>query len=230
MKRQIGILIVLSALLAILGSYIYKKEDAETITPAETPEVAESSSEVIVAAPPYAIGDAVRDFSLRNINGKMVSLASYPSARGFIIVFTCNHCPFSKSYEDRLLLLDKEFAFKGYPVIAINPNDPEAYEEDSFENMKLRSEEKKFTFPYLLDDRQVVARAFDAQRTPHVFLVKKEDGKNILKYAGAIDDNPQDANGVSKNYIQDALGYVIGNKPVVTPTSKAVGCAIKWKN
>ncbi|NBA86389.1 redoxin domain-containing protein [Emticicia sp. CRIBPO] len=230
MKRQIGILIVLSALLAVLGSYIYKKEDAETITPAETPEVAESSSEVIVAAPPYAIGDAVRDFSLRNINGKMVSLASYPSARGFIIVFTCNHCPFSKSYEDRLLLLDKEFAFKGYPVIAINPNDPEAYEEDSFENMKLRSEEKKFTFPYLLDDRQVVARAFDAQRTPHVFLVKKEDGKNILKYAGAIDDNPQDANGVSKNYIQDALGYVIGNKPVVTPTSKAVGCAIKWKN
>lgn len=230
MKRQIGILIVLSALLAVLGSYIYKKEDAETITPAETPEVAESSSEVIVAAPPYAIGDAVRDFSLRNINGKMVSLASYPSARGFIIVFTCNHCPFSKSYEDRLLLLDKEFAFKGYPVIAINPNDPEAYEEDSFENMKLRSEEKKFTFPYLLDDRQVVARAFDAQRTPHVFLVKKEDGKNILKYAGAIDDNPQDANGVSKNYIQDALGYVIGNKPVVTQTSKAVGCAIKWKN
>jgi len=230
MKRQIGILIVLSALLAVLGSYIYKKEDAETITPAETPEVAESSSEVIVAAPPYAIGDAVRDFSLRNINGKMVSLASYPSARGFIIVFTCNHCPFSKSYEDRLLLLDKEFAFKGYPVIAINPNDPEAYEEDSFENMKLRSDEKKFTFPYLLDDRQVVARAFDAQRTPHVFLVKKEDGKNILKYAGAIDDNPQDANGVSKNYIQDALGYVIGNKPVVTQTSKAVGCAIKWKN
>ncbi len=230
MKRQIRILIVLSALLAVLGSYIYKKEDAETITPAETPEVAESSSEVIVAAPPYAIGDAVRDFSLRNINGKMVSLASYPSARGFIIVFTCNHCPFSKSYEDRLLLLDKEFAFKGYPVIAINPNDPEAYEEDSFENMKLRSDEKKFTFPYLLDDRQVVARAFDAQRTPHVFLVKKEDGKNILKYAGAIDDNPQDANGVSKNYIQDALGYVIGNKPVVTQTSKAVGCAIKWKN
>lgn len=227
MKRQIGILIVLSALLAVLGSYIYKKDAAEAIIQAETPE---PSSEEVVTAPPYAIGDAVRDFSLRNINGKMVSLASYPSARGFIIVFTCNHCPFSKSYEDRLLLLDKEFAFKGYPVIAINPNDPEAYEEDSFENMKLRSEEKKFTFPYLLDERQAVARAFDAQRTPHVFLVKKEDGKNILKYAGAIDDNPQDANGVSKNYIQDALGYVISNKPVVTQTSKAVGCAIKWKN
>lgn len=226
MKRFLGISLVSLALTTVFGSYSLKKENREN--KAEPVIAAPVSGNV--APPPYNIGDAVKDFSLKNVNGKMVSLASYPSARGFVLVFTCNHCPFSKSYEDRLIDLNKEYAVKGYPVIAINPNDPEAYEEDSFDNMKARSEEKNYPFPYLSDDKQVLCQAFGAQRTPQAFVLKKEEGRYILRYSGAIDDNPQDAAGVSKAFVRDALNYLIENKPVVTQTSKAVGCAVKWRN
>ena len=99
------------------------------------------------------IGDEVNDFTLRSINGKNYSLATYPSAKGFIIVFASNYCPFSKSYEDRLLALDKKYSLKLYPVIAINPNDAIQYPEDNFESMQIRAKEKKFSFPYPLKGR-----------------------------------------------------------------------------
>lgn len=178
----------------------------------------------------YQVGSEVTDFILKNVDGNMVSLNSFPSAKGFIVVFTCNHCPFSQAYEERIIALDKKYAALGYPVIAINPNDPEAYEEDSFANMKIAAKEKGFTFPYLIDETQKVSKAFGATRTPHVYVVKKENGKNIVAYIGAIDDNAQDAAGASKHYVEDAVNNLLANKPVVLTTTKAIGCAIKWKN
>ncbi|MCP9767757.1 thioredoxin family protein [Lacihabitans sp. LS3-19] len=177
----------------------------------------------------YKIGDEIKDFSLRNINGKLYSLKSFPSAKGFIIVFTSNYCPFSKSYEDRLIALDKKYTLQSYPVIAINPNDPEAFEEDNLENIQSRAKEKGFVFPILRDEKQETAKAFGAQRTPHVFVIKKEGQKYILKYSGAIDDNPQDASGITKNYLEDAVQSLLDNKPVIIEQTKPIGCAIRWK-
>jgi glutathione peroxidase-family protein len=177
----------------------------------------------------YQIGDEATDFNLKNIDGKMVSLKNYSNAKGFIVVFTSNHCPFSKAYEDRLVTLNNKYSPMGYPVIALNPNDPGAYEEDSFENMKLRSAEKGFTYPYLADT-QGIGQQYGAARTPHVFVLKKEGGKNIVKYMGAIDDSAQDPSAVNKKYVEDAVNNLLANKPVITQTTKAIGCAIKWRS
>lgn len=187
--------------------------------------------EITAPAPTgYALGDAVSDFKLKNIDGKMMSLADFKSAKGFIIVFTSNHCPFSKSYEDRVIALDRKYASQGFPVITINPNDPDAYEEDSFANMQVRAKEKGYPFPYLTDDTQVVSKAFGAMRTPQAYVLKKEGGKIIVSYIGAIDDNAQDPSGVTKRYVEDAVNNLLVGKPVVTTSTKAVGCAIKWKS
>ncbi|MFN3489801.1 MAG: thioredoxin family protein [Emticicia sp.] len=178
----------------------------------------------------YALGDAVSDFKLKNIDGKMMSLADFKSAKGFIIIFASNHCPFSKSYEDRVIALDHKYASQGFPVITINPNDPEAYEEDSFANMQIRAKDKNYPFPYLADDTQVVSKAFGAMRTPQAYILKKEGGRIIVSYIGAIDDNAQDPLGVTKRYIEDAVNNLLVGKPVVTTSTKAIGCAIKWKS
>jgi glutathione peroxidase-family protein len=178
----------------------------------------------------YKIGDQVKDFSLKNVDGKMVSMSHYKDAKGYIVVFTCNHCPFAKAYESRIMALDKKFASKGYPVLAINPNDPNTVEEDSYDNMVARAKEKNYSFPYLIDETQDVAHAFGATRTPHVFIVQKENGKNILKYIGAIDNNSEDEKSANLHYVEDAVNALLSNKPVTTTETKAIGCTIKWKS
>ena len=99
----------------------------------------------------YKVGDVATDVSLSNTNGEMVSLADYTDAKGFIVIFTCNTCPYSVAYEDRIIDLDKKYAPKGYPVIAINPNDPAAKDGEQLIDMKARAAEKGFTFSYLQD-------------------------------------------------------------------------------
>jgi glutathione peroxidase-family protein len=94
----------------------------------------------------YQIGDMATDFKLKNVDNKMVSMADYKEAKGFIVIFTCNHCPYAVAYEDRIIALDKKYKKLGYPVIAINPNNPEVQPQDSFELMQVRAKEKKFTF------------------------------------------------------------------------------------
>ncbi|MGQ1891502.1 thioredoxin family protein [Thermophagus sp. OGC60D27] len=177
----------------------------------------------------YKPGDEARDFKLKNVDDKMVSLADYPDAKGFIVIFSTNHCPYVVAYEDRMIELDKMFKPKGYPVIAINPNDPKAFPEDSFENMKVRAKEKGFTFPYLFDATQEIAKAYGATRTPHVFLLKKEMGKHIVKYIGAIDDNYQDASAVKEKYVANAIADLEAGSSVKVKETKAIGCSIKWK-
>ncbi len=177
----------------------------------------------------YEIGDEATDFKLKNIDGKMVSLSDYKSAKGFIVIFTCNHCPYAKKYEDRIIALDKMYKNQGYPVIAINPNDPQVQPQDGFNEMIQRAKEKGFTFPYLLDDGQKIYPQYGATKTPHVFVLKKENGKNIVKYIGAIDNNYEDANDVSEYYVQDAVNSLLKNEEVKTAKTVAIGCTIKVK-
>lgn len=177
----------------------------------------------------YVVGDEVADFSLKNIDGKMLSMKDVAKAKGYILVFTCNHCPYSKLYEDRIIALDQKFAKKGYPVIAINPNDETKEPEDSFDEMVKRAKDKGFTFPYLRDDSQEIAKKFGATRTPHVFIVQKVKDKNILKYIGAIDNNAKEPEKVSEKFVEDAVTALLKNKEPKSAETKAVGCSIKWK-
>ena len=176
----------------------------------------------------YKPGDAASDFKLKNVNGKMVSMADNKSAKGFIVVFTCNHCPFSQAYEQRIIALHKKYADKGYPVIAINPNDKDIVPEDSFEEMQKRAKENKYPFPYLWDETQATARSYGAVRTPHVFVVQKEGDKFMVRYIGAIDDNADDPAAVKDKYVETAVNELLEGKSVKQNFTKAIGCTIKW--
>ena len=175
----------------------------------------------------YKIGDVATDFSLPNVDGKMVSLADFDDAKGFIVIFTCNTCPYSVAYEDRIIALDKKYKSTGYPVIAINPNDPAAIEGDELADMKVRTIEKGFTFPYLQDVGQQVYPQYGATKTPHVFVLQKEDEKNIVRYIGAIDDSSRNPNNVTKRYVEQSVNDLLAGKTLTITRTKAIGCSIK---
>ncbi|MCW5907510.1 MAG: thioredoxin family protein [Chitinophagales bacterium] len=177
----------------------------------------------------YEVGSKASDFKLKNIDDKELSLADFKDAKGFIVVFTCNHCPYSKKYESRLVALDKKCKKKGYPVIAINPNDEVSHPEDSFEKMKERAKEKGFTFPYLRDETQTVAAAYGAAKTPHVYILQKSGTDYIVKYIGAIDDNSDNEKQVKEKYVENAVDNLLAGKDPEPSTTKAIGCSIKWK-
>ncbi|MDJ0644978.1 MAG: thioredoxin family protein [Flavobacteriaceae bacterium] len=175
----------------------------------------------------YKVGDIADDFKLKNIDGKMVSLADYTDAKGFIIVFTCNTCPYSVANEDRLNALDAKYKEKGYPVIAINPNNPDVQPGDSFKLMKVRAKEKGFTFPYLFDEGQKVYPKYGATRTPHVYILNKEQEGLRVKYIGAIDDSSRNEAGVKTKYVEDAVDALLSGKELKTTNTRAIGCSIK---
>jgi peroxiredoxin len=177
----------------------------------------------------YKVGDKATDFKLKNVDGKMVSLSEYPEAKGFVVIFTCNHCPFAQAYQDRIIAIDKKYKPMGYPVIAISSNDPALVADDSFDKMVERSKEKGYTFPYLFDETQSVYRSYGAKRTPHVFLLQKQGSDLVVKYIGAIDDNYQDASKVKTPYLADALDALLAGKSPNPDFTKAIGCSIKDK-
>lgn len=175
----------------------------------------------------YSIGDVATDFKLQNIDGKMVSLSDFGAAKGFIITFTCNTCPYAVAYEDRIEALNKKYAPKGYPVIAIMPNNVKVKPGDSMEAMKTRAEEKGFTFPYLMDSNQKVYPQYGATKTPHIYVLEKTASGNIVRYIGAIDDNYQDASKVKTKYVADAVNALLAGEAIKTKETKAIGCSIK---
>ena len=177
----------------------------------------------------YSVGDIATDFSLKNIDGNIISLAQYPKAKGFIIVFTCNHCPFSQAYEQRIIELHKQYATKGFPVIAINSNDKTRSPEDSYENMVIRAKEKKYPFVYVYDETQEIAKQYGATRTPHVFVLSKNKTGNTVAYIGAIDNNSEDPKEVTEKYLANALDALLEGKEITVNSTKAIGCTIKWK-
>lgn len=173
----------------------------------------------------YKIGDKIENFSLKNIDDTSVSLLNYKEAKGFIIIFTCNTCPYSVANEDRIIALDKKYKTLGFPVIAINPNDPIAVPGDSFAKMKVRAQEKGFKFPYLLDDGQKVYPKFGATKTPHVYIVTKKDMK--VQYIGAIDNSSRDADNVTEEYVENAVDALLAGKEIEKKETRAIGCSIK---
>jgi len=175
----------------------------------------------------YDVGDIATDFSLKNVNGKNVSLKDYGEAKGFIVIFTCNHCPFAKAYEDRIIALDRKYSKAGYPVIAINPNNPAVAKDDSYELMKVRAKEKGFTFPYLFDDGQKIYPQYGATKTPHVYILQKTAKGNEVKYIGAIDDNYEDEAAVTQKYVENAVNALLKGGEVTVKQTKAIGCSIK---
>ncbi|PRY04620.1 peroxiredoxin [Pontibacter ummariensis] len=178
----------------------------------------------------YQVGDTARDFKLKNTDGKLVSMADYKDAKGFIVTFTCNTCPYAIAYEDRLIDLHNKYAPKGYPVVAINPNDVKVSPKDSYPDMQQRAKDKKFPFAYLQDETQEITKAYGASRTPHLYILQKQkDGSLKVAYIGTIDDNYKDASAVQKKYAEAALNDLVQGKQVSQPNTKAIGCTIKWR-
>lgn len=175
----------------------------------------------------YKIGDVVKDFKLQNIDGKMVSLKDYKDAKGFIVTFTCNTCPYAVMYEDRIIALNNKYAAKGYPVIAIMPNNTDIKPGDNMDAMKKRANDKGFNFPYLIDAEQAVYPEFGATKTPHIYVLQKTDKGNVVKYIGAIDDNYKDVSAVSKKYVEDAVDALLAGKEIIEKETRAIGCSIK---
>ena len=174
-------------------------------------------------------GETAPDFKLKNVDNKEISFESYPKAKGFIVVFTCNTCPYAIAYEQRILDLDKKFKSQGYPVIAINPNDPEASKADTFDKMQDLAKAKKYSFPYLFDQGQVVTDQYGAKHTPHLFVVSKTEKGTVVEYTGAIDNDPEGTKMEKTKYVEDVIASLLSNKkPAITET-KEIGCTVKRK-
>ena len=175
----------------------------------------------------YKVGDIATDFKLKNTDGNMVSLSDYNDADGFIVIFTCNTCPYAVSYEDRIIALDKKYASKGYPVIAIMPNNTAIQPGDDFDSMKQRAQNKGFTFPYLIDESQKIYPQYGATKTPEVFVLQRTKKGYEVKYIGAIDDNYQDAQAVNSKHVENAVDALLSGQPIKESQTRAIGCSIK---
>jgi peroxiredoxin len=171
------------------------------------------------------VGQKASDFNLKNVDGNMVSLSDFKEAPAYVVIFTCNSCPFAKDWEDRIIDLHAKYAPKGIPVLAINPNDPAISAEDSFEKMVEISQKQKYEFPYLFDQQQTAARSYGATRTPHAYVLDKD---MVIRYIGAIDNNHKNSKAADKKYVEEAVNAILQKKEVNTKTTKAVGCSIKW--
>lgn len=172
------------------------------------------------------IGDPAPDFSLPAVDGKTYRLADFASKPILIVVFSCNHCPYVQAYEDRLIAVQRDYADRGVQIVAINANDARRYAEDSFDAMTARAAAKGFNFPYLRDELQTVAQAYDAAYTPELFVFDRE---RRLAYTGKIDDNWQQPTAVRRRYLRDALDALVAGRAPTEPTTQAIGCTIKWR-
>lgn len=185
-----------------------------------------SSSSTILGSVGLALGSSAIYFQLKGVDGNQYGLNDFADRKALIVVFSCNHCPYVRDYEDRMVQLQRDYSKKGVSLVAINSNDDHDYPEDSFEKMVQRSKDKGFNFPYLRDETQEVARKYGAICTPHVFAF---DHNRVLQYKGRIDDNRNSAM-VTVHDLRNAIESMItGGRPRVQET-RPFGCSIKWKN
>lgn len=174
------------------------------------------------------IGQYAPDFELPGADGAIHHLARYLERhRAIVVVFMCNHCPYVKLYLDRLKQLQTELQSQGVAIIGINPNDEKQFPEDAYERMQPFVAQHQLNFLYLRDMNQDVARSFQAEKTPHVFLL---DQNGIVQYAGAIDDNAQDSTAVKVPYLKTAIAALLQQDAIAPVTTAPIGCSIKWRN
>lgn len=163
---------------------------------------------------------------MKNVDGKELSLADVGAGKkATLVVFTCNHCPYAKAWEQRIVELGNTYAKQGVGVVLVNPNDPKVQAEDRMEVMQERAKSRGMTFPYVADSTSEVARAFGATKTPEVFLF---DAGGQLVYKGAVDDNSEDPAKVKETYLKNAVDALLAGKPIANKETKALGCGIKF--
>jgi peroxiredoxin len=175
-------------------------------------------------------GYTAPEIKLKNIDGKTVSFTDYPSVKGFIVAFICNTCPYSKAYEQRVIALNNKFSPLGFPVIAVNPNDPQTSGGDSFADMKTYAKAKGFNFPYLYDEGQSVTSAYGAKSTPHLFILSKNGNTITVEYTGAVDNDTPNTDPSKIKYAEDAVNALLEKRKPAVAVTRAIGCRIKWKN
>jgi peroxiredoxin len=186
-----------------------------------------ASAALAGGALPIGASMPMADVKMKGVDGNERTLADVRKPAGTLVVFTCNHCPFAKMWETRIVELGNTYAAKGVGVVAVNANDPKVAAEDAFDVMQQRAKERGMQFPYVVDATSNLARAFGATRTPEAFLFDK-DGK--LVYHGTIDDNGEDATKVEKSYLKDALEAVVKGQDVAVKETKSIGCGIKFRS
>ncbi len=174
-------------------------------------------------------GDLAPSFKLPGVDGKTYSLDDFKSAKGLIVVFMCNHCPYVVAVQGRINALAREFAAKGVQLIGINSNDSKKYPDDGFEAMKVRAREEGYVFPYLFDETQSVARAYDAACTPDPYVYENVEGKFLLRYRGRIDDSWKDESAVKHRELAEAVQAMLSGKPISADQKPSMGCNIKWR-
>lgn len=176
--------------------------------------------------PGDSLPEAVASVKMQGVDGKEVTLKELMGSRGLLVIFSCNHCPWVKAWQARMVVLGNEYSQKGVGVVAVNSNDTAAYPDDDMEHMVVQAKEHGYRFPYVMDATSEVARAFGATRTPEAFLF---DAQGKLVYHGAIDDNAEKPHEVKNTYLADALAAVVEGKPVPVAETKAFGCSIKFR-
>lgn len=173
------------------------------------------------------VGTPAPAFSLPATDGKTYALADFADAKALVVVFTCNHCPYAVASEERLVRLQRDYAPRGARLVAINSNDASSHPDDSFDNMVVRARERGFDFPYLRDESQDVARAYDAACTPDIFVFGPD---RTLVYNGRIDDDWRDESKVTRHDLRDVLDAVLADRaPSLPEVVPSMGCSIKWK-
>jgi peroxiredoxin len=173
-----------------------------------------------------SLGSPLPDFRLPGVDGKTYTPADFAAAKLLVVVFTCNHCPYARAVEPRFIELQRDYAARGVHLVAISANDVQAYPEDSFDNMVAHAKANGWNFPYLYDESQAVARAYDAACTPDIFVF---DAARRLTYNGRLDDSWQDAAKVTRRDLRAAIDATLAGKAVDFTPVPSMGCSIKWK-
>lgn len=173
-----------------------------------------------------ALESTLRPFTLPGTDGQTYRPEDFREAAVFGVIWSCNHCPYARAWEDRLIQIQRDYADRAVRFVLVSSNDPAKYPDDSFEQMQLRAQAKAYPFPYLFDETQEVARAYGATRTPEVFLF---DEGRVLRYHGAPDDNFEDPAAVRHHYLREALDALLGGAAPPAGETRAVGCTIKWR-
>ncbi|PKL80964.1 MAG: thioredoxin family protein [Ignavibacteriae bacterium HGW-Ignavibacteriae-4] len=172
--------------------------------------------------------NSISDFSLKNVDGKMVSTTDYMDAKGFIIIFTCNHCPFAKLYSERLNDLNTKYSKLNVPVFAINSMDELLYKEESFEMMQQKAKKDKFNYPYLHDADQKIGQLFGTEHPPTAYVIWKQDAEWVVKYTGSIDDNGEQPD-IANPFVANAVDDLLEGKQVSNPFTESFGCRIFYR-
>lgn len=178
-----------------------------------------------VETPAPRFGDSCPDFKLLGVDGKTYSRKDFAGTHPLVVVFMCNHCPYVKAIEDRLIQLGHDLKKLSIPMVAICSNDEVSYPEDNFENLKKRWQEKSYPFPYLHDKTQEVAKAFGAVCTPDYFVYDKNQK---LAYRGRLDDSWKDTNKVTSRDLFKAVQLLAQGQSLSEKQIPSMGCSIKW--